>query len=154
MGVLLVVRGRKHEKCTPEDSTEAVERVCATLKAFSPLSYLPCSSARIFFGRGAVMAKALGTTVEEEHKLGLHKIAQVRLVFCPASSPCLSCVKANKRSSRHHVHQLTARRSHCLVRRLPPTRLCPFRQPCNTNIHSSLWPRYATTFHAAGTISS
>lgn len=33
-------------------------------------------SARIFFGRGAVMAKALGTTVEEEHKNGLHKIAQ------------------------------------------------------------------------------
>ncbi|GJE88817.1 mRNA turnover protein 4 [Phanerochaete sordida] len=33
-------------------------------------------SARIFFGRGAVMAKALGATPEEEHKLGLHKIAQ------------------------------------------------------------------------------
>ncbi|KAI0081645.1 mRNA turnover protein 4-like protein [Panus rudis PR-1116 ss-1] len=33
-------------------------------------------SARIFFGRGAVMAKALGTTPEEEHKPGLHKIAQ------------------------------------------------------------------------------
>ncbi|KAG1885087.1 ribosomal protein L10-domain-containing protein [Suillus subluteus] len=33
-------------------------------------------SARIFFGRGAVMAKALGTTVEEEHRMGLHKLAQ------------------------------------------------------------------------------
>ncbi|CAL1712713.1 unnamed protein product [Somion occarium] len=33
-------------------------------------------SARIFFGRGAVMAKALGATPEEEHKPGLHKIAQ------------------------------------------------------------------------------
>ncbi|KAK7690362.1 hypothetical protein QCA50_007019 [Cerrena zonata] len=33
-------------------------------------------SARIFFGRGAVMAKALGTTPEQEHKAGLHKIAQ------------------------------------------------------------------------------
>ncbi|EKM51755.1 uncharacterized protein PHACADRAFT_262079 [Phanerochaete carnosa HHB-10118-sp] len=33
-------------------------------------------SARIFFGRGAVMAKALGTTPEEEYKLGLQKIAQ------------------------------------------------------------------------------
>lgn len=39
------------------------------------------SSARLFFGRGAVMAKALGTTPEEEHKLGLHKIAQVRYQF-------------------------------------------------------------------------
>ncbi|KAJ8595253.1 hypothetical protein M405DRAFT_759460 [Rhizopogon salebrosus TDB-379] len=33
-------------------------------------------SARIFFGRGAVMAKALGTTMEEEHRMGLHKLAQ------------------------------------------------------------------------------
>ncbi|KAH7921759.1 hypothetical protein BV22DRAFT_1095880 [Leucogyrophana mollusca] len=43
-------------------------------------------SARIFFARGAVMAKALGTTVEEEHRLGLHKLAtqikgQVGLLF-------------------------------------------------------------------------
>ena len=36
------------------------------------------SSARIFFGRAAVMAKALGTSVEEEHRNGLHKLAQVR----------------------------------------------------------------------------
>ncbi|KAG2342241.1 hypothetical protein BDR05DRAFT_983442 [Suillus weaverae] len=33
-------------------------------------------TARIFFGRGAVMAKALGTTVEVEHRMGLHKLAQ------------------------------------------------------------------------------
>ncbi|KAI6147085.1 ribosomal protein L10-domain-containing protein [Pisolithus tinctorius] len=33
-------------------------------------------SARIFFGRAAVMAKALGTTPEEEHRLGLHKLSQ------------------------------------------------------------------------------
>lgn len=52
------------------------------------------SSARMFFGRGAVMAKALGTTVEEEHRLGLSKLATVR------SHPCtlhqiltLSCSK-------------------------------------------------------------
>ncbi|KAI5116425.1 hypothetical protein M0805_008896 [Coniferiporia weirii] len=43
-------------------------------------------SARIFLGRCAVMAKALGTTPEEEHKQGLHKIAkqltgQVGLLF-------------------------------------------------------------------------
>ncbi|EPS93383.1 hypothetical protein FOMPIDRAFT_1136298 [Fomitopsis schrenkii] len=47
-------------------------------------------SARIFFGRGAVMAKALGTTLEEEHRMGLHKLAkqikgQVGLFF--TSSP-------------------------------------------------------------------
>ncbi|KAI0632406.1 mRNA turnover protein 4-like protein [Trametes polyzona] len=33
-------------------------------------------TARIFFGRGAVMAKALGTTPEEEHRPGLHKLAK------------------------------------------------------------------------------
>lgn len=44
----------------------------------SDYKFFERSSARIFFGRGAVMAKALGTTPEEEHKLGLHKIAQVR----------------------------------------------------------------------------
>ncbi|KAF9483389.1 hypothetical protein BDN70DRAFT_873892 [Pholiota conissans] len=43
-------------------------------------------SARMFFGRGAVMAKALGTTAEEEHRSGLSKLAtqikgQVGLFF-------------------------------------------------------------------------
>ncbi|KAJ7644022.1 ribosomal protein L10-domain-containing protein [Roridomyces roridus] len=33
-------------------------------------------SARIFFGRSAVMAKALGTTPEEEHRMGIHKLAK------------------------------------------------------------------------------
>ncbi|KAK7048492.1 ribosome assembly factor mrt4 [Favolaschia claudopus] len=33
-------------------------------------------TARIFFGRSAVMAKALGTTPEEEHRLGLHQLAK------------------------------------------------------------------------------
>ncbi|KAI0684927.1 ribosomal protein L10-domain-containing protein [Cytidiella melzeri] len=47
-------------------------------------------SARIFFGRGAVMAKALGTSVETEHLSGLHKISknlkgQVGILF--TSSP-------------------------------------------------------------------
>ncbi|KAI0771215.1 mRNA turnover protein 4-like protein [Trametes elegans] len=33
-------------------------------------------TARIFFGRGAVMAKALGMTPEEEHRPGMHKLAK------------------------------------------------------------------------------
>jgi len=33
-------------------------------------------SGRMFFGRGAVMAKALGTTVEEEHLPGLHLLSR------------------------------------------------------------------------------
>jgi len=38
------------------------------------------STARIFLGRGAVMAKALGSTIEEEHREGLHKLAEVGLL--------------------------------------------------------------------------
>jgi len=33
-------------------------------------------TARIFLGRSAVMAKALGSTIEEEHREGLHKLAK------------------------------------------------------------------------------
>ncbi|KAG8214565.1 hypothetical protein J3R82DRAFT_9628, partial [Butyriboletus roseoflavus] len=33
-------------------------------------------SARIFYGKAAVMAKALGNTPEEEHQPGLHKLAE------------------------------------------------------------------------------
>jgi mRNA turnover protein 4 len=43
-----------------------------------PLTFTHLSTARIFFGRSAVMAKALGATPEEEHKLGIHKLAKVR----------------------------------------------------------------------------
>jgi hypothetical protein len=35
------------------------------------------SSARLYFGRGALMAKALGTTPEEEHRPGLAPLARV-----------------------------------------------------------------------------
>ncbi|PFH53995.1 hypothetical protein AMATHDRAFT_78735 [Amanita thiersii Skay4041] len=47
-------------------------------------------SARIFFGRGAVMAKALGTKPEEEYRPGIHKLAenikgQVGLLFTNSS---------------------------------------------------------------------
>ncbi|KIK57263.1 hypothetical protein GYMLUDRAFT_247220 [Collybiopsis luxurians FD-317 M1] len=43
-------------------------------------------SARIFFSRSAVLAKALGTTPEEEHRMGIHALAkqiegQVGLLF-------------------------------------------------------------------------
>ena len=45
------------------------------------LTYYSNSSARMFFGRGAVMAKALGTTPEEEHRIGLSKLAAVCFFF-------------------------------------------------------------------------
>ena len=40
------------------------------------------SSARIFFGRSAVMAKALGTTPEGEHRSGLHILAKAGSASC------------------------------------------------------------------------
>lgn len=36
---------------------------------------------RFFFGKNRVMAKALGTTVEEEYKEGLSAIAKVMIIF-------------------------------------------------------------------------
>ncbi|KAE9393264.1 hypothetical protein BT96DRAFT_227553 [Gymnopus androsaceus JB14] len=33
-------------------------------------------SARIFFSRSALLAKALGTTPEEEHRMGMHQLAK------------------------------------------------------------------------------
>lgn len=41
---------------------------------------------RIFMGRNAVMRKALGATVEDECRLGVHKIANVRSLLVLASS--------------------------------------------------------------------
>lgn len=35
------------------------------------------STARIFLGRGAVMAKALGSSIEDEHREGLHRLSKV-----------------------------------------------------------------------------
>ncbi|PAV17445.1 mRNA turnover 4 [Pyrrhoderma noxium] len=89
-------------------------------------------SARIFFGRCAVMAKALGTSPETEHKDGLHKIAnqlkgQVGLLFTsspppkshpgsPPSTPPPSRAPATPPPHPHHP-----RRPH------PPTPLHPTR---------------------------
>jgi hypothetical protein len=59
------------------------------------------SSARIFFGKGAVMAKALGTTPEEEHRSGLSNLATVRR---PLSQPFSLFVKKISDSSLfHHI---------------------------------------------------
>jgi hypothetical protein len=54
------------------------------------------SSARLFFGRGALMAKALGTTPEEEHRPGLASLARVsddvivKAHSCSHITPCFS----------------------------------------------------------------
>jgi hypothetical protein len=49
---------------------------CFMLSTHLTLYYVH-SSARLYFGRGALMAKALGTTPEEEHRPGLAPLARV-----------------------------------------------------------------------------
>lgn len=60
------------------------------------------------------MAKALGTTVEEEHRMGLHKLAQV----CPHIDPHLKLMvfSANKRTGGVASYRLRTPRSHRVVR--------------------------------------
>lgn len=80
MAVLLALRSRKHAKFTSENRPKAMEGVRESLRLhISHINLNPLSSARIFFGRGAVMAKALGMTPEEEYQNGLHHLAQVRI---------------------------------------------------------------------------
>ena len=54
-----------------------MEGVRSFIRFLQDLSQRPFSSGRIFFGRCTVMAKGLGTTVETEHRPGLHQLAQV-----------------------------------------------------------------------------
>jgi hypothetical protein len=99
MEVLLGVRSWRYAQYTSQNSADVVERVCAqnrTAASSDPLADIHShSSARIFFARCSVMAKALGSTTEEEQKPGLHKIAQVSgsevslefdLIFSPSSN--------------------------------------------------------------------
>jgi hypothetical protein len=58
-----------------------------------------CLVRRIFLGRNAVMRKALGATVEDECRLGVHKIANVSTrSLCLSLSPLeLTCLLADAR---------------------------------------------------------
>lgn len=62
------------------------------------------------------MAKALGTTVEEEHREGIHKLAKVCLMSYTSSSQLtVWSFTANKRPSRSVLHGQRATRSHRMV---------------------------------------
>lgn len=75
--ILLGLRSGQHEKCSLEDCTEIMEGVREPPTFVILLANFLDSSARMFFGRGAVMAKALGTTPEEECRQGIHVLAKV-----------------------------------------------------------------------------
>src|SRR6266545_5627533 len=82
MAILLVVRSGIYAKCPSKDRQKSMEEVCEL--SHSKTAFLRSklhSSARIVFGRGTVMDKALGTTPEEEHLLGASKLAAVRTPF-------------------------------------------------------------------------
>jgi hypothetical protein len=64
------------------------------------------SSARLFFGRGALMAKALGTTPEEEYRPGLAPLARVSdnsITNHTIEAHNMSC-SANKRTGWTVIH--------------------------------------------------
>ena len=64
------------------------------------------SSARLYFGRGALMAKALGTTPEEEYRPGLAPLARVSdisLINHTIEAHFMSR-SANKRAGRTVIH--------------------------------------------------
>ncbi|KAE9393288.1 hypothetical protein BT96DRAFT_1052022, partial [Gymnopus androsaceus JB14] len=57
-----------------------INKTAKSLERFNLLSFssiILCSSVRIFFSRSALLAKALGTTPEEEHRMGMHKLAKL-----------------------------------------------------------------------------
>lgn len=107
------------------------------------------SSARLFFGKGAVMAKALGTTPEEEHRLGLSKLAAVRLLIFFFSDQITLFNPANKRTSWAIFHRYKTPRSDRLVCRLPATRFCSRRKHGDTHCGSTCRTDHETLFGPA-----
>lgn len=104
-----------------------------------------CSSARIFLGRGAVMAKALGNTPEEEHRQGLHKIANVCYAY-PGLFKCIHffAVLENQRPGWSTIYIKPTPRSHRMVRRLFTTRFRPCWKRCQSHNHPPRRPRHET----------
>jgi hypothetical protein len=106
--VLLALRGWEHAERAPEGRAQPVERVSLPKSSTLLLVLiLVRSTARMFFGRGAVMAKALGTTPEEEHRTGLHHLAKVRVTpYVCLNHISRSTPIADRRPSRPFLHRL------------------------------------------------
>src|SRR5258708_39281798 len=84
------------------------------------------SSARLYFGRGALMAKALGTTPEEEHRPGLAPLARGRDKFIINhridADVQLICRSANKGTSWTAIHRYRTSGGDRVDQGLPSTR--------------------------------
>ncbi|KAF7306520.1 Ribosome assembly factor mrt4 [Mycena indigotica] len=70
--------GSASKKTLKNGSTAGYSKLglCAIHISKLSASYGKSITARIFFGRSAVMAKALGATPEEEHRMGISKLAK------------------------------------------------------------------------------
>ena len=111
----------------------------------------------MFFGRCSVMAKALGSTPEEEHKVGLHRIANVGdKTFLQVPFVLMNTVRniATPRPSGSLLHRLGAIGGHRLVRRLQSARLWSQRKYCISGRNSPRRTRTATSLRSPGTYGS
>jgi hypothetical protein len=100
------------------------------------------------------MAKALGTTPEEEHRMGIHKLAKVRSELFEISTDVLMYSIANTRPGRRIIYRHRTRRGHRMVRRLSTTRLRAGWEYCQSDRDITPWSRYADTLRPSGALSS
>ena len=97
------------------------------------------------------MAKALGTTPEEEHRHGIHKLAQVRYKY-RAKIIDLHYL-ANKRPGGHIIYGHGTRRGHRLVCGFQATRFCTSRECGESDDYPTGWTCDATPLGSARAIS-
>ena len=116
--------------------------------------YFVHSSARLYFGRGALMAKALGTTPEEEHRPGLAPLARVSkdYIIDHSDKAQFLCRSANKRAGWTAIHRYGTPRGDRVVQRLPPTRFCAVWQSRLSHRDPPRGPGPATPFRPAGAV--
>lgn len=114
------------------------------------------STARIFLGRSAVMAKALGSTIEEEHREGLHKLAKACFVYnLKFTLVCwLSSKLANKRPSWLIFYWHRAAGGLGVVWRLSATRLCTIRKYRKSDSNPPRRACHANSFRSPRTFPS
>ena len=114
------------------------------------------SSARLYFGRGALMAKALGTTPEEECRPGLAPLARVSDNSINRTAhdrgPTLFSRSANKRTGWTVIYGYRAARGDRVVQGFPSTRFCTVWQSRIPHCDPPRGSGHAASFRPAGTV--